>query len=210
MADIQDLWLFIVSGLLLNLTPGPDTAYIVARSLQRGWPGGAAAALGIGAGTFVHILASTVGLSALIATSALAFSIVKLGGAAYLLYTGWRLLTRPQGEKPHTVKTDRQALSVIFRQGFFTNALNPKVALFFLAFLPQFIAPSCQNPVLGLLILGLIFNINSTLWNLSVAACAARLTRRGGIGAALGHRIEQAIGGVFLLIGLRLAFTAKP
>src|SRR4051794_29798877 len=137
---IHQLWLFILSGLLLNVTPGPDTAYIIGRSIQLGWRGGAAAALGISCGCLVHVFGAAIGLSALLMTSAAAFAVLKLAGAAYLLFTGVQmLLSRPGPVADVTVQQGAIPLRRVFWQGALTNALNPKVALFFLAFLPQFV-----------------------------------------------------------------------
>src|SRR3954454_21348424 len=138
---IHELWLFILSGLLLNVTPGPDTAYIIGRSVQLGWRGGAAAALGIGCGCLVHVFGAAIGLSALLMASSAAFTIVKLVGAAYLLFTGIQmLLSRSRPITDVTALSDGMSLRRVFWQGALTNVLNPKVALFFLAFLPQFVA----------------------------------------------------------------------
>ena len=147
MLGIQELWLFIISGLLLNLTPGPDTAYIVGRSVQSGWRGGAAAALGISTGCLVHVFAAAIGLSALLAASSAAFTVVKWAGAGYLCFIGVKmLLSRPR--RPATDAAPAGGaipLRQIFWQGALTNALNPKVALFFLAFLPQFVAADAPH-----------------------------------------------------------------
>ncbi len=166
MLGIHELWLFIISGLLLNITPGPDTAYIVGRSLQMGWRGGAAAALGISAGCLVHVFAAAIGLSALLAASSVAFTAIKLLGAAYLLYIGLRmLLSRPGDDAPATGTADRLPLRRVFWQGALTNVLNPKVALFFLAFLPQFVAADAPSKALAFIVLGFIFIFNGTMWS---------------------------------------------
>ena len=153
MLGIHELWLFIISGLLLNITPGPDTAYIVGRSVQLGWRGGAAAALGIACGCLVHVFGAAIGLSALLMASSTAFAAVKLIGAAYLLYVGVKmLLSRARniaagdGER----KLARSSLRQVFWQGALTDVLNPKVALFFLAFLPQFVAADSPHKRRGL------------------------------------------------------------
>src|SRR3954464_15528456 len=138
MPGTHDLWLFVLSGLLLNITPGPDTLYIVARSTTQGFRGGAMAAMGIGAGTLVHILAAVLGLSAILAASATAFTVVKVAGAIYLLYVGISLL-RSQPAAHAAPRTEPAPRGTVFMQGFLTNVLNPKVALFFLALLPQFV-----------------------------------------------------------------------
>ena len=143
MLGIHEFWLFIISGLLLNVTPGPDTAYIVGRSVQLGWRGGAAAALGISTGCLVHVFAAAIGLSALLAASSAAFTLVKWAGAAYLCFIGAKmLLSRTQAPVDDAATTGSGAISLrqVFLQGALTNVLNPKVALFFLAFLPQFVA----------------------------------------------------------------------
>jgi threonine/homoserine/homoserine lactone efflux protein len=169
----HDLALFVVSGLLLNVTPGADTLYIVGRSAAEGARSGAVAALGIGAGCVVHALAAALGLSVVLAASATAFTIVKLVGAAYLVWLGATLLLARPALAART-GTDGLAvpctpLSTVFWQGLLTNVLNPKVALFFLAFLPQFVEPQASGNVTAFLFLGLVFNVNGTLWNLFVA-----------------------------------------
>ena len=178
MLGIHDFGLFVIAGLLLNITPGPDLMYIVGRSAAQGVKAGAAAALGIGAGCFVHIAAAALGLSAILAASATAFAIVKMMGAAYLVYVGISLLWSLRARVGQSAQADRTApptpLRSIFTQGFLTNVLNPKVALFFLAFVPQFIDVHAPAKMLAFLLLGLVFNTNGTLWNLFVAWFAAR------------------------------------
>ena len=151
MLGIHSLWLFVLSGVLLNITPGPDTAYIVGRSVQIGWRGGVAAALGISAGCLVHVFAAAIGLSALLAASSFAFTIVKWIGAAYLIYAGIRmLLARASSSAGETAVAPRAlTLRQVFWQGALTNALNPKVALFFLAFLPQFVEADAASKALA-------------------------------------------------------------
>src|ERR1700730_8251518 len=136
MLGTHDLWLFVLSGLLLNITPGPDALYIVGRSSTQGWRAGAVAALGIGAGTLVHICAAALGLSAILAASATAFTAVKFVGAAYLVYVGVSLIRSKSSTQPPPTAAGHRTTPMrgIFLQGFLTNVLNPKVALFFLAF----------------------------------------------------------------------------
>jgi threonine/homoserine/homoserine lactone efflux protein len=209
MPGTHDLALFVISGLLLNITPGPDTLYIVARS-ARGFRSGAVAALGIGAGCFVHIIAAAFGLSALLAASATAFMVVKLAGGAYLAWIGIAMLRSraPSGSPGGQPAPGQVPLRRIFAQGFLTNALNPKVALFFLALLPQFIDAGAANKAAAFLFLGLVFNANALLWNLFVAWGAAGATRRlRGARAALW--LQRALGGLFLWLGLRLVFERQ-
>ncbi len=204
MFGTHDLWLFVLSGLLLNIAPGPDTFYILGRTAGQGWRGGAVAALGIGSGCFVHIVAGALGLSALLAASATAFTVLKWVGGAYLVWMGIAMLrTTTQTLQP--AQAPRQQLRRVFVQGFATNALNPKVALFFLAFLPQFIAPEAPHKALAFLFLGCVFNFNATLWNLFVAWSAARIARSVKDSRAVRTWVNRSIGGVFIYLGVRLA-----
>ena len=144
MFDLHDLLLFLGAGLALNLTPGPDMLYVAARSTSEGRRAGVVSALGIGAGTLVHIAALALGLSALLAAVPLLYDVVRLAGAAYLVWLGLRALLRPAAA-PDEAPPPPASLTTIFRQGVVTNVLNPKVALFFLAFLPQFVDPSAAR-----------------------------------------------------------------
>lgn len=205
MSGVHDLALFVLSGLLLNITPGPDTLYIVGRSTTQGLRAGALAALGIGAGCCLHTLAAAVGVSALLLASATAFTVVKWLGAAYLVYVGVALLR--SGGVAEVPSRARRAdpLGRVFAQGLLTNALNPKVALFFLAFLPQFVRDDAPSKFAALVLLGIVFNVNATLWNLFVAWLASRaanaLTARGGVGVWIG----RATGTLLIAFGVRLA-----
>jgi threonine/homoserine/homoserine lactone efflux protein len=160
---IHDLPLFVLAGLLLNVTPGPDMAYIAARGAAGGFRAGAAATLGITAGCVVHTIAAAAGLSVVLATSATAFTIVKWCGAGFLFYTGVRLLiaslSRKAGnETPSpTPQLGTASSARIFREALVINVLNPKVALFFLALLPQFIAVDAPSPALAFVVLGALF-----------------------------------------------------
>jgi threonine/homoserine/homoserine lactone efflux protein len=207
MLGIHALWLFVLSGLLLNITPGPDTAYILGRSIQLGWRGGAAAALGIGCGCLVHVFGAAIGLSALLMASSAAFAVVKLIGAAYLLYTGVRMLLSrpPEMAADSTLASSVTSLRQVFWQGALTNALNPKVALFFLAFLPQFVDADAPHKALAFLLLGLIFVFNGTLWCLGVAAFAARAASRIRASGRALLWINRVLGGLFVYLGVRVA-----
>lgn len=203
---IHQLWLFVLSGVLLNVTPGPDTAYIIGRSVQMGWRGGAAAAIGICCGCLVHVFGAAVGLSALLMASSAAFAVLKWVGAAYLLFTGVQMLL----SRPHPVADDAAApaetsLSRVFWQGALTNILNPKVALFFLAFLPQFVAADSAHKPLAFLTLGLIFISTGTLWCLGIAAFAARAATRIRQSAGAMAWVNRLLGGLFVYLGIRVA-----
>lgn len=215
---IDQLLLFIAAGLLLNLTPGPDVLYVVSHALRAGARAGMVAALGITAGCFVHIFAAAVGVSALMAASATAFALLKWAGAAYLVYVGLRLL-RPGPAAAVSLDAatglvaqpqDASAYRAIFLRGFWTNALNPKVALFFLAFVPQFITPQMDNKPLAFLLLGLLFNFNGLWVNFGWAAAAAFLARRSGLVQRSLRWLDRAAGALFVGFGIRLALTAAP
>jgi RhtB (resistance to homoserine/threonine) family protein len=210
MFGIHDLTLFIVSGLLLNIAPGPDSLLIMARSATQGWRAGSAAALGIGAGTCIHVLAAALGLSALLAASSWAFTLVKWIGAAYLVWIGLAmLLGRSRPAAPPLAPPAALPYRRIFVQGFLTNVLNPKVALFFLAFVPQFIAPDAPHKALAFIVLGTIFNINGMLWCHFLAVFTAQASRRLTIGAAAARWLNRGIGALFLSFGLRLALAER-
>ena len=203
---IHELWLFILSGLLLNVTPGPDTAYIVGRSIQFGWRGGVAAAAGISCGCLVHVFGAAVGLSALLMASSAAFTALKWAGAAYLLVTGIQmLLSHSQPLVETRGASNETSLARVFWQGALTNVLNPKVALFFLAFLPQFVAAESAHKTLAFLALGLIFITNGTLWCFGIAAFAARAAGRIRQSAGAMAWINRALGGLFVYLGIRVA-----
>jgi len=214
-SGIDNLGLFIVAGVLLNLTPGPDVLYIMSHALKSGWRAGSMAALGITAGCFVHAGAAALGVSALLAASSTAFSILKWLGAAYLVYVGWSMLgvgqQQPVAQEASVVMAgERQPLGRVFINGFWTNVLNPKVALFFLAFLPQFIAPGAPNKSLSFMLLGLIFNFNSLWVNLAYAWVGAALSQqftalRNGM-----RWLERGAGAMFIGFGLKLALTDNP
>lgn len=206
---INNFWMFAFTGLLLNLTPGNDMLYVIARSSGQGTRAGVVSALGIGAGCIIHILAAVIGLSALIAQSATAFDIIKYVGAAYLVYLGARSLV----SKKQLVKIDQNLKKLsykkIFWQGFITNVLNPKVALFFLAFLPQFINIHKGDTSLQILFLGTWFDVVGTIVNVLVALLF------GKIGAWLSKSPtfiqwqERITGTILIALGIKVALSSK-
>ena len=209
--DVQDLWLFIIAGLLLNITPGPDMALIIARSAQYGVHAGAMAALGVGAGCFVHILAAAFGVSAILMASATAFSLLKWAGAAYLVYLGLRMLwsscNSRHSDAAAAIEGGRDLPSIFF-QGFLTNVLNPKVALFFLAFVPQFISADASSKVATFILLGLLFNANSTVWNLLVAWTAGQMAASASF-RSVRLWLDRTIGALLIALGVRLALVDR-
>ena len=212
--DASQLLLVIAAGLLLNLIPGPDVLYIVTHSLRSGARAGIVAGLGITAGCFVHIFAAAVGVGALLATSATAFTILKWTGAAYLLWTGARMLwsKAPQATPdlaPVAAAEPPLSLKAVFMGGFWTNVLNPKVAIFFLAFVPQFIAPDTDNKALAFVLLGVLFNRNAIPVNSGWALAAACMARRSAVRRGL-HWLDCAAGAIFIAFGLKLALSERP
>lgn len=202
-------WMFALTGLLLNLTPGNDLLYIMARSSGQGTKAGVVSALGIGAGCIVHILAAVVGLSALIAQSATAFETIKFIGAAYLIYLGVKaILLKGKGlvenKKPQPLSHEK-----IFWQGVLTNVLNPKVALFFLAFLPQFINIQQGNAVAQILFLGVWFNAVGTVVNVLVALLFGRVGAWLGKSPKFVQWQERITGIVLIAIGIKMALSKK-
>ena len=220
--------LFIVAGLMLNLTPGADMALVVRSAAAQGARAGAAAALGVGAGCWVHIGAAALGLSALLTGSPTAFSLLRWVGAAYLVWLGLGLLRQPAAGPGAAEATGSAARPSgparparpaampwprLFVQGFLTNLLNPKVALFFMAFVPQFISADAPHKALAFVALGTVFVVNSTLVNLMIAIAAAALGRRLGNAPGLrrwGPWLNRGVGAAFVALGLRLAWGDPP
>jgi len=209
---IHDLALFASAALLVNLTPGPDMLFVAGTSAARGQRDGVFAALGVGLGCMLHIALAALGLSALLAASATAFTVVKWVGAAYLVWVGITML-RAGGPRGVDARTTVPSSSMkVFWQGAATNALNPKVALFFLAFLPQFIAPGSEGQAGAFVVLGLLFDAGGTVVNVGVAllAGAARERWAGSAGAGrVGAWLQRAAGALFVALGLKLAFSSR-
>lgn len=210
MLGIQHYWLFIATAIILVLTPGQDTFFILGRSLAGGRSAGIAAALGISAGTVVHTLAAALGLSALLATSQYAFAAVKYLGAAYLVYLGVRALLSRSETLPRAADGPSQGQWwVAFRQGMLTNLLNPKVALFFLALMPQFIAAGSRHKVGAFLVLGLSFVALGVCWCVMLAIAAAKLRGFALRRPSAVVLLNKLAGVMFIALGLRLATTRQ-
>jgi threonine/homoserine/homoserine lactone efflux protein len=202
----QHLALFVLSGFLLNLTPGQDTFYIVGRSVAQGRRAGILSVLGITSGCAVHTVAAAFGLSAILATSARAFVAVKLLGAAYLCYLGVRMLIdRSTAAEVAELPVERSW--PIYRAGILTNVLNPKVAIFFLAFLPQFVDGRSSSQVSAFLFLGALFMCTGTLWCLTLVWCASAMGRRFRENPSAGVLIKRAAGTMFVGLGFKMATT---
>lgn len=213
MLGITHFGFFLLAVFLLNVTPGPDTAYIIGRSVAQGRGAGLMSALGISAGCCVHALACAFGLTAVLAASAAAFTVIKLVGAAYLIYLGVRmLLAKPAagaeaGAAPAAVAA--KPLRQLFMQGFWTNVLNPKVVLFFVSFFPQFVSTDSAHKALAFLTLGAVFVVMSTLWNSMLAWVAGSVTRRFSGKPGVKKWLDRTVGSAFVGLGLKLATSQR-
>lgn len=199
---------FLAAGLALNLTPGPDMLYVAARGAAEGRRAGIVSALGIGAGALVHTAFAALGLAAVLAASATAYELIRWAGAAYLLWIAAQLWK--QGDlPPRPGDLPRSSLWRIFAQGAVTNVLNPKVALFFLAFLPQFVDPRGGDVALKLVVLGTVFNVCGTAVNLGVGVLA------GHAGAFFARRARwwrwqnRIVAGLLAALAARLALDGQ-
>lgn len=209
---------FVVAGLLLNVTPGPDLLYTASSAARGGRAAGWIAALGVSTGCLVHVLLGAVGVTALLAASPRAFVLLKLAGAAWLVWLGWRMLRSSPG--PAAVGTEAGAprpWPAVFRDGALINLLNPKVALFMVAFVPQFIAHDAAQPGLAFVALGLLFIANGTLVTglvgTLVGTAARRIDRRARDGGARSLRLmrwlPRAVGALMIALGIRLAIGER-
>ena len=202
----SSLLLFVTGAAVLLVIPGPAVTYVVSRTIGHGRAAGLVSVMGIVAGTLFHVVAATLGLSALLASSALAFQFVKYLGAAYLIYLGIRTLRRDDTELLQAANGDRR-LSHIFAQGVLVNLLNPKTALFFLAFLPQFVDPSLGHPSLQIFELGVLFAVmgwcSDSVWALLAGTVADRFRSSFRL-----RRAQRNIsGGALIALGLASAFS---
>jgi threonine/homoserine/homoserine lactone efflux protein len=202
---VNDLGVFLAATLALNLTPGPDMLYVVTRSATEGRASGVISALGIATGCVVHTVAVAAGVTGLLAAVPVAYDGLRYLGAAYLVYLGVRRLVRPGLPASGRATSPPRGLWPVYRQGAITNVLNPKVALFFLAFLPQFLDRSAGGVSLQLAALGTLFNLSGTIVNVLVALAASG-TARWTRGSAIPEWAARASGLVFVGLGLRLAW----
>jgi threonine/homoserine/homoserine lactone efflux protein len=204
MLHTNTILLFLLATLTLNVTPGPDMLYVIARSVGQGRSAGIVSALGISAGCCVHTLGVAFGLVSLMAAVPAAYEMIKYAGAAYLVYLGLRIImSRPPPEAETAVKPD--SLSAIFLQGLLTNVLNPKVALFFLAFLPQFVDQTSGSLAAQIIFLGVLFNLSGTMVNVAVALAASYTGARLKAYLKNSAVLRWVSGGLFIGLGIRLA-----
>ncbi|MBC8052379.1 MAG: LysE family translocator [Sphingobacteriaceae bacterium] len=206
---MNHLYLFFIASLMLNLTPGNDMLYVISRTLSQGIKGGLYSSLGIFLGGLVHISAAILGLSILIAKSAFLFGIIKFAGAFYLVYIGIKSLLSKPGLDIENQQAEQVNHLKLLKQGMTTNVLNPKVAIFFLSFLPQFVDVNSKNIELQLLTLGLWFDIQGTLVLILVALIVNRTTNFVRKKPAFWKIQERITGFILIALGIKLALSTK-
>ncbi len=210
MFGIENYTGFIIAAIILNLTPGVDTMYILTRSVSQGKRAGLVSVAGIMTGCVVHVLCAAFGLSLILSTSARAFTIIKWAGAFYLIFLGIKILMdKKTAFETADNKFAQGDLLKIYQQGVITNVLNPKVALFFLSFLPQFINPSAAQGPLPFLILGSTFLVTSSIWFMVLTGTAALMTNTLRDNHRIGLVMQKISGMIFIGFGLKLAFDSK-
>ena len=206
MMTLHSYLLFVGATIVLVIVPGPDMAYMLARCIAQGRRAGVLAALGFNLGGYVHLTAAVLGLSAILATSSVAFSVVKWVGAAYLVYLGIGVLRSKQG--PLVISADGLANrnnGTILWQAFLSDVLNPKVAMFFMALLPQFVDTTGSHPTFQILVLGVTVNMIALPINILLVYFSARLTEALRRSPVISARLQKAMGALFVALGLRLA-----
>lgn len=208
MFGIDHFSVFVLSGIILNITPGADTVYILSRSISQGRKAGVFSVLGISCGSVTHTILAAFGLSAVLAGAPIAFNAVRIAGAAYLCCLGLRMLAAKDPFDHVSVKNEAISYAKIFRQGYLTNLLNPKVALFFLSFLPQFVNVTAGGGPVSFLFLGATFIFTGTLWCLLLALCASSLSSGLRRSRMISSVLNKLCGIVFIGLGVRLVIFA--
>jgi threonine/homoserine/homoserine lactone efflux protein len=206
--DLSNILYFIAACMLLTIAPGPDILFVIAQSISHGRKAGIATALGLCSGVTVHTLAAALGISAILHQSTLAFQILKYAGACYLLFLAWQAL-RERKQPLSAVQVSKKSMGALFRRGIFMNVLNPKVSLFFLALLPQFVTPGTMNPSLQMIVLGLIFMVQAIFIFSIVAFFAGSFGKKVLSRPRVAYYVNTAKAGLFAIIGIRLAMAEK-
>ncbi|PWK26698.1 RhtB (resistance to homoserine/threonine) family protein [Arcicella aurantiaca] len=210
MTGIINYEAFLLTGVLLNITPGNDTIFILSRSIAQGKKAGIMSVLGIATGSIVHTFLAAFGLSIIIAKSILIFNIVKYAGAIYLLYIGFKMLTDKAAlNTENPLDNPETDYLKVYRDGVITNVLNPKVALFFIAFLPQSIDSNVKNTVLPFLTLGLSFTVTGTIWCLILALFASSIFSKLKGNANITNYINKICGITLIALGIKVALTER-
>lgn len=208
MWGIEHYWIFILSSILLNITPGSDTIYILSRSIFQGKKAGIMSVYGIVSGSLVHTLLAGLGLSLILMQSALAFNIVKWIGAAYLIWLGVRSIMARHEDNPSMQAVESQSNRKVYLQGMMTNVLNPKVALFYLAFIPQFVSPEQTYGAIPFILLGLTFSTTGILWCMLLVLFSSKMAQRLQ-SSRISTYMSKITGSIFILLGLNLLRTSR-
>lgn len=205
---IHNFTTFLLAGLLLNLVPGNDTIYILSRTISQGKRAGIVSVFGIATGSLVHTTLAAFGISLIIARSLIVFNMLRYAGATYLVYLGIKMLFA-KNRKLHTVEVTKLPVYVVYYQAVLTNVLNPKVALFFISFLPQFIDPAYSKPYLSFLLLGLTFTTTGTIWCIILAMFASAISIYFKKNKSIAGYIDKVCGLTLIGLGIKIAFTPK-
>ncbi|MFC2037551.1 LysE family translocator [Chloroflexota bacterium] len=208
MIDSTNWALFVVASWALIVAPGPDMIYVITRGISQGRGAGLLSAAGVTTGILVHTTFAALGLAALLHTSALAFQVVKFVGAAYLLLLGVRAFLDKESIAPQQERQPKK-LQAIYAQGLLSNVLNPKVALFFLAFLPQFIDSASSRSTLQMVMLGIVFALFTILFLATVGYFSGQIGTWIAGKPAFATRLRWLTGGVLVALGIRLAITRR-
>ncbi|MBT1696674.1 LysE family translocator [Fulvivirgaceae bacterium PWU4] len=209
MSGIVNYEAFVLACILLNLTPGNDTIFILTRSIGQGKKAGVISALGIGTGNIVHTMLAAFGLSLIITQSIVLFTAIKYAGAVYLIYIGYKMITEKASLHTDVIPTHAVDYTTIYRDGVITNVLNPKVALFFMAFLPQFIDPAMENTILPFLMLGATFTTTGTIWCLILATFSAAIFSKLKTNRRAAGYINKICGMALVALGIKVALTDR-
>jgi len=201
---------FLIAGILLNLTPGNDTIFILSKSIAQGKKAGIMSVLGIATGSLIHTTLAALGLSIIIAKSLVVFTIIKYVGAAYLLYIGYKMITSRM-KVDANISTDANKINLlkIYRDAVLTNVLNPKVAMFFIAFLPQFIDPTYHNSIVPFMLLGFTFTTTGTIWCLVLANFSSFLFSKLRKNPTFSCWLNRVCGAVLIGLGIKMALTSR-
>lgn len=210
MSGILHFETFLIAGILLNLTPGNDTIFILTKSIAQGKKAGIMSVLGISTGSLIHTTLAAFGLSVIIAKSIVAFTVIKYAGALYLFYIGYKMLTDKAGLNTGGNNNENKTSYLkIYRDAVITNVLNPKVALFFIAFLPQFIDPGFKNTVIPFLLLGITFTITGAIWCSVLAIFAAAIFTILKANKKVSAYVNKLCGAVLIGLGVKVALSGK-
>jgi RhtB (resistance to homoserine/threonine) family protein len=201
---------FLLAGILLNLTPGNDTIYILSRSIAHGRNAGILSALGIGSGSVVHTMLAAFGLSIIISRSILVFSIIKYLGAIYLVYIGIKMIMdKSRLQFKADIQPAQKKSASIYRDAALTNIFNPKVAMFFIAFLPQFIEPTYKSSIIPFITLGFTFTFTGTIWCILLALFSSRIFLKLRDNRKLSFYLNKTCGAVLIGLGIKLALIDR-